>query len=304
MNNSLTIYFNRAVCFIAFASVLSLFSGKVYGQNDAYKKNALLWKVSGNGLQKPSYIMAIVKFIPEKDFFMPQSATEKLNECKILSTETLLDHHARHELNKAAHLSGHKSIQDFLSPEDYNKLKNTFTDDFGVSNTKFNLVYKHFKPVMLSTTMTRLALEENVKYYELELIKLAKEKNMLMLGLETVEREVQALEKFPLEEQVKALSHTLNNLEKQVDDYQALIKAYKEGNLHQTLEYTMHPVENNEKFKEYFIIERNKEWIPKMTRYMTEAPTFFAIGASHLADEEGILHLLTEAGYTVEPVVN
>lgn len=299
MNNTLTTYFNRTALFVAFAAVLAF---PAFAQTDAYKENAVLWKVSGNGLQEPSYIMAIVKFIPEKDFFMPPSATKKLNECKVLSTETLLDHHARHELNKAAHLNGHKSIEDFLSPEGYNKLKNIFTEEFGVSNTKFNLVYKHFKPVMLSTTMTRLALNENVKYYELELIKMAKEKNMLTLGLETVEREVQALEKFPLEEQVEALTHTINSLEKQVDDYKALIDAYKEGNLHKTLEYTMHPVENNEKFKEYFIIERNKEWIPKMTSYMTEAPTFFAIGASHLADEEGILHLLTEAGYTVEPV--
>lgn len=282
--------------------VLSALTLPAQGQTDSYKENALLWKVSGNGLSQPSYIFGIVKFIPEDDYFMPPAVIEKLNECQVLSTETLLDHHARHELNKAAHLSGHKSLEDLLPAEDYNKLRSVFTDQFGVSNVKFNLVYKHFKPVMLSTTITRLALQQNVKYYELELIEKAKQRDMVTLGLETVEREVEALEKFPLEDQLNALKHTIHNVEGQLNDYRGLIEAYKKGDLHATLEYTMHPVEDNPEFRKYFIVERNKEWLGKMKRYMKESPVFFALGASHLADEEGILHLLSEEGYTVEAI--
>ncbi|ELR73893.1 hypothetical protein C900_00057 [Fulvivirga imtechensis AK7] len=301
MNNPLTTSFKRSVQ-LALSAILFLIHFSSVGQTEVYKENALLWKVSGNGLEKPSYIFAIVKFIPADDFFMPKNVSERLAECKILSTETLLDHHAKHELNKAAHLDGHKSIEDFLSKEEYNKLKDLFTNKFGVSSMKFNLVYKHFKPVMLSTTITRLALGKEVKYYELHLIEKAVEKDMLTLGLETVEREVEALEKFPIEDQVNALKHTLENLDAQLADYKTLIEAYKQGDLHTTLEYTMHPVEENARFKQHFIVERNREWIPKMTSYMKESPTFFAIGASHLADEEGILHLLSQEGYTVEPV--
>lgn len=113
---------------------------------------------------------------------------------------------------------------------------------------------------------------------------------------------LEALEKFPVNDQVNALKHTIDNFNQQTADYNALIKFYKAGNLHKTLEYTMHPVENNELFKQYFIVERNQEWISKMTRYMQEAPTFFAIGASHLADAEGVLNLLTKEGYNVEPI--
>lgn len=302
MNNPLTTSCKRRAQLNVFLAVLFLINIPLFGQTETYKENALLWKVSGNGLEEPSYIFAIVKFIPADDFYMPQTVIDRLNECKILSTETLLDHHAKHELNKAAHLDGHKSIADFLSKEEYDKLKDLFVNKFGVSNMKFNLVYKHFKPVMLSTTITRLALGEDVKYYELHLIEKAREKGLLTLGLETVEREVEALEKFPIEDQVNALKHTLNNLDGQLKDYRTLIEAYKKGDLHETLEYTMHPVEKNATFKQHFIVERNKEWIPKMTSYMKESPTFFAIGASHLADEDGILHLLSQEGYTVEPV--
>ncbi|MEM6362673.1 MAG: TraB/GumN family protein, partial [Bacteroidota bacterium] len=61
-------------------------------------------------------------------------------------------------------------------------------------------------------------------------------------------------------------------------------------------------VENNRMFKKHFIEQRNEEWLPKMIGYMQQAPTFFAIGASHLADEKGLLSLLEKQGYQLRPV--
>jgi len=272
-------------------------------QAQVHNENALLWEVSGNGLEQPSYIFGILKFIPSDDYFLPATVTDKMKSCKILSTETLLDHHAKHELNKAAHLAHHKSLDDYLSEEEFAELKEIFDEQLNVSGLKFNLVYKKFKPIMLSTTMTRLALDD-VHYYELDLINKAQENDMLLVGLETVEREVEALEKFELDDQISALRHTISNFDQQLSDYKTLVEAYKKGNLHKTLEYFMHPVENNQEFRKFFIVERNKEWIPKMVNYMNEASTFFAIGTSHLADEEGIIHLLVEEGYTVKPIKN
>lgn len=267
-----------------------------------YKKNAIFWEVTGNGLESPSYIMAILKFIPEKDYVLPKAAIEKLKGCKILSTETLLDHHAKHELNKAAHLEHHESLKDYLSKDEFIALENLFKDRFGIGKLKFEMVYSKFKPVMLSTTMTRLGIEGNVKYYEFDLLNMANDNGLLTLGLETVEREVEAFEKFPIEDQVNSLRHTIKNFDQQISDYNQVVKAYSSGDLHTTLEYTLHPVENNRMFKKHFIVQRNEEWIPKMVGYMKQAPTFFAIGASHLADEEGLLNLLEKQGYQLKPI--
>ncbi|MEM9855860.1 MAG: TraB/GumN family protein [Bacteroidota bacterium] len=282
--------------------IILLMTGSLIGQAQEYKKNAIFWQVSGNGLEKPSYIMAILKFIPESDYILPAVASEKIKECRILSTETLLDHRAKHELNKAAHLQHNESLKDYLSKEEFQNLESLFKDRFGIGKLKFEMVYSKFKPVMLSTTMTRLALKENVKFYELELINLANENGMIMLGLETVKREVEAFERFSMEDQVNALKHTITNFDQQIEDYQQVVDAYTEGDLHTTLEYTLHPVENNRMFKTYFIERRNAEWMPKMIGYMKQAPTFFAIGASHLADEKGLLSLLEEQGYEVKPM--
>ncbi|MEM6522459.1 MAG: TraB/GumN family protein [Bacteroidota bacterium] len=282
--------------------LLILFStvSVTYGQE--YNKNAIFWEVSGNGLKSPSYVMAILKFIPEPDYILPEIAIDKLKECRILSTETLLDHHTKHELNKAAHLEHHESLKDYLSKEDFRALEDLFKERLGIGRLKFEMVYSKFKPVMLSTTMTRLALQENVKFYELDLINMANENGIITMGLETVEREVEALEKFAIEDQINSLKHTINNFDQQIADYKEVVKAYSEGDLHKTLEYTLHPVEDNRMFKTYFIEKRNEEWIPKMVGYMKQAPTFFAIGASHLADEKGLLSLLEKQGYTLKPL--
>lgn len=265
-------------------------------------ENSLLWEVSGNGLEKPSYIFGILKFIPSEDYYFPSSIESKMKVCQTLATETQLDHHARHELNKAAHLDQHQSIEDFLSKEEYNKLLGIFESKLSISDFKFNVVYKKFKPVMLSTTMTRLSLGDNVKYYELELINRANALGMSSQALEDVEEEVEALNKIKLDDQVASLKHTIENFDKQMEDYKALVKHYKNGDLHNTLEYSMHPIENHSDYEKYFIYGRNNNWIPKMETLMNENPTFFAIGASHLSETQGVINLLVQKGYTVTPV--
>jgi uncharacterized protein len=270
--------------------------------NAQIKENSLLWEVSGNGLESPSYIFGILKFIPTEDYYFPESADTKLSECKVLSLETKFDHHAKHELNKAAHLADHQSIEDHLTDDEFEILKKIFNDQLSISENKFNLMYKKFKPVMLSTTMTRLSLGENISYYENELLSLANEKGMQVVELETIEKEIEAFEKLPLDVQVIALKHTLKNFETQLADYNALVESYKVGNLHKTFDYTLHPIENNKDFEQHFIFDRNKEWVVKMDDYMKEASTFFAIGASHLSESQGILELLAAKGYTIKPV--
>ncbi len=266
--------------------------------------NALFWEVSGNGLSKPSYILATVKFMPSDKFNISDNVEAKLHDCEIFATETLMDHHARHELNKAAHLPHHESIKDYLSEEDFLRLEKLFDEKLGVKKLKFETVYSQLKPVLLSVTITRLSLGKQVKYMEMELMKIAKKEDLVITGLETAEREIAAMEEFDIKSQVHALLHTMDNYEEQIAEYHAMIDAYLAGDLHKTLEFTLHPSEENEAFKRSFYYERNKEFIPHMESLMKKGKTFFAIGAGHLADNHGILYLLKVKGYTLTSIKN
>ena len=54
--------------------------------------------------------------------------------------------------------------------------------------------------------------------------------------------------------------------------------------------------------KENLLVKRNKNWIPKIEQLIQQKTCFIAVGAGHLAGENGILELLRKQGFTVEPI--
>jgi uncharacterized protein YbaP (TraB family) len=150
--------------------------------------------------------------------------------------------------------------------------------------------------------MTRLHLREKIKFYDQELKKLAKKYKLESLGLETVEREIEALDHYPLEDQTKALVHSVQNSDQHFDDFEAMTDYYKEGNLEQILGIALRPMEGNVQFKRNFFDKRTEEWIPKMESKMDIAPTFFALGAAHFFGSRGLIQQLRDRGYTLTPI--
>lgn len=49
------------------------------------------------------------------------------------------------------------------------------------------------------------------------------------------------------------------------------------------------------------LIKRNHAWLPKMQKEMKKQSTIFAVGIGHLVSNQGLIALLRERGYTVEP---
>ena len=50
------------------------------------------------------------------------------------------------------------------------------------------------------------------------------------------------------------------------------------------------------------VSDRNRDWMKHILTYIKNKSTFIAVGAAHLPGEEGLIQLLRDAGYTVEPM--
>jgi len=279
---------------LCFISLLPLF---------AVGQSSVLWEISGNGLTQTSYLMGTLKFTGEKEYVLPQEAADRIKKSKVFAIEDQVDHHAQHELNKALHFPKGQSIKTELSPEDYQKLVNLFQKEFNIDAKTFEKSYSHIKPLALSIAMTRLSLKEKLKFYDIELLTLAKKNGSEAYSLEDIDREAGALNKFPMADQVKALVHTINNFDQQKGEYQKLMADYPKGNLEEIFTYTLHPTENNPVFLEEFYYKRNDEWLPKIESMMKDQPSFIAVGISHLETNRGLLELLKAKGYTLTPVM-
>lgn len=268
----------------------------------AQDNSSILWEVTGNGLAKPSYLLATIKFVGEKEYFMPPEAVAKMKNCRSFAIEDQVDHHAQHELNKALHFPKGQSLAGAMTAGDYLLVVQFFEREFGITKSVFEKKYARLKPLALSIAMTRLSLHEGVKFYDIELLKIAKRTGLQSYSLEAIDREAQALNSFPMEDQVKALLHSVNNFETQKAEFRKLMADYPHGNLEEIFAYTLHPLDNNESFVNEFYFKRNREWEPKIEKMMAENPSFIAVGVSHLEGREGLLELLRAKGYVLTPV--
>lgn len=267
-----------------------------------FGQNSILWEVSGNGLTSTSYLHGSLKFIGEHEFIIHQEIEKRLKMAELFAIEDQVNHHAQHELNKAIHFPKGESLETLYSPADFNKIQAFFQSQFGISKKKFNNTYAKMKPLALSIAMTRLSLRENVKFYDMELLKIANQLKMRTYSLEAVEREAEAYNAFPIEDQAAALIHSIDHFDKQKDEYLKLEAAYVKGDIDKVFEYSLHPFEKNPTFIEEFYFKRNMEWLPKIESMIAENISFISIGVTHMEGEKGLLNLLKEKGYILTPI--
>ncbi len=268
----------------------------------AQAQNSILWEVTGNGLESPSYLLGTLKFIGVKEYIFPKEFKEKMDKCKIFAIEDQVDHKAQMEINKALHLPKGKSLATELSPEDYATLVAFMEKEFHIPQAKFEKDLGKLIPLALSINMTRMALGEDVKYYDIELLLTAKKEKLKTYSLEPIKREAEAIQSFPMEEQKKALMESVKNFEDQKNDYKQLEAAFDANDLDRIFSLTLHPTEDHPDFVEVFYTKRNLEWMPKIERMMRDKPAFITVGITHLEGDQGLLALLRAKGYTLTPV--
>jgi uncharacterized protein YbaP (TraB family) len=268
----------------------------------SFGQNSILWEVSGNGLKTPSYLLGTLKFIGVKEFIFPKEFKEKMDQCKIFAIEDQVDHKAQMEINKALHFPKGKSLATELTPDDYAKLVAFMEKEFRIPKAKFEKDLGKLIPLALSINMTRMALGEEVKYYDIELLLTAKKEKLKTYSLEPIKREAEAIQSFPMEEQKKALMETVANFEQQKAEYLQLEAAFDANDLDKIFALTLHPTEDHPDFVEAFYTKRNLEWMPKIEKMMNDKPAFITVGITHLEGTQGLLALLRGKGYTLTPV--
>ena len=127
-----------------------------------------------------------------------------------------------------------------------------------------------------------------------------------VIGLETIEEQINILfNSSSLQDQADQLLVLLEDMEATHDMAIELINAYRNKDLVsiQTLmESANNPDGSSNEAMEALIKNRNDNWVKELPAIMQGKSSLVAVGAAHLAGDDGILSQLRELGYTVEPV--
>lgn len=276
------------------SSILLLFIGVTFAQN------ALIWEVSGNGLEKPSYLFGTIHVICPDDFFIPEHLPEKLKSCEQLFLEIDMSDPGLMQKMQAGMINPQmKNIKADLSAEDLKVVDESLVKAMGAGIDQMGIL----KPWALSTMLSiKLGLDcQQPAQYETEVMKLANANEMPLKALETVEDQLAMFDKIPYEEQLQLLVDGAKDVEGNKLLFKKMVETYKAQDIDALYKFILEQDEM-EDFGEFLLDKRNENWIPIITKAMGEKPSFIAVGAGHLGGEKGVISLLKAKGYTVEAV--
>ena len=280
----------------------------------------LLYKISGNGLEKPSYIigthhLANVGFVNQIN-----GVTEALTETDQVYGELVWDTMTNIDSLKAVQnamtLPAGKTIKDYLTPDEYKRLDAFMVAKMGtgLSNPMVASKMGNLTPMALVTQfqlllfMTKHMGEFDPsstfdQYFQAQ----AKKNGLPCGGLETLQKQINVLYTGkPMSRQVEELMCFIDNENFNSQMMEDLTSAFYAQNL-ETLKQVMDrklggKCDSTPEEEDMLINNRNADWVAKMPGIMTSKPTFFAVGAAHLPGDKGVLQLLRNAGYTIEGI--
>jgi uncharacterized protein YbaP (TraB family) len=258
----------------------------------------LLYKIAGKDLQKPSYIYGTIHIMPKKQFAISESITTALKDCESLVMEVDINMDLKTKIDAAQRsmLPNGKTIADITSAENAQKIKQFCIDSLHWKESKYARMSR-LTPFFLTSIILQDLIGKS-KSFEVELNKLAEKNKMTTLGLETIQMQMDLVNEVPYEEQIELLFQglTTNNSE-----YNTMLNCYLKQDLNKLGEL-MNDAELSREFNTNFLVKRNQNWIPQISKMVQEKPIFIAVGAGHLPGEHGVLKLLQEAGYSVTPI--
>lgn len=273
----------------------------------------LLWKVSGNGLTQPSYIIGTHHLAPlsikdniaglQKALDETQQVYGELKMSEIQSPATM------QKMQQMMMIENDTTLKSLLTPTEFE-----VASKFCKENLMLDLnVAPKLKPAFLLNNVVVVAYIKHIgnfnpqeqldTYFQTQ----ATEKGKKVDGLETTDFQFNLLYNgYPLKRQAQLLMCTLNNIDEEVANLKKVTDAYMKQDLSTMLSISEERKNNQcdplPGEEDAMIYNRNKTWAQKLPAIMKAAPTFIAVGALHLPGDKGLLNLLKKKGYTVEPV--
>ena len=282
-------------------------------------KAQLLYKISGKDLKQPSYIVGTYHLAPvsfvDSIPGLRAAMTETQQVCGELDMSDMMSPNNIQKMMKAMMLPEGKTLKDYLTVEEMDKLNQLMKSLIGMDLTN-PILEQQMGKMTPSAINTQLAVLMYMKHtpgfdstnlFDGYFQKAAKEANKPVVGLETMDFQIKTLyQGKSLERQKTMLMCMVNNTAYHEQNLIALTRAFFAKDLAKMWEITKEK-ENNScdstpEEDAQLIDNRNIDWLTKLPAIMADKSTLIAVGAGHLPGDKGVLSLLRQAGYTVEAV--
>ena len=271
----------------------------------------LLWKVSGNGLDKPSYIFGTHHVAPLSMKDSIAGMTEAMNRTSQVYGELVMEDMMKPEMlmkmQQAMMLPADTTLKSLFTQAQYDSIASVVKENIGMELAMFDKL----KPAALNAQLAVVLSVKALKGYNPQeqldtwFQTQAKQAGKKVGGLETMESQINILyNSQSLKRQAQQLYCSATHIDYGINMTRRLAEAYLNQDLDKLLEITEEKMGNacdsTPEEEEALIYGRNANWAKQMPGIMKQASTLFVVGAGHLPGEHGVLKLLEKQGYTVE----
>lgn len=291
-------------------------------------EGGLLWKISGNGLSQPSYLFgtwhgtydildSFLDTIPGMHTAF-DACTQFVGEVGTNTTDSAAIEDAKKKM--LVLLPKDSTYAVLLNKTDILFLDSVLTERIGTVSAEVNLAPSQLSMVLMQISKIKKMEEKGLSKKQLDSLQMkvidealtlrAKEKGYTIQRFETVAEQLDML--FPPISLQKAAILLIRGLR---EDNPAILEeldaAYRSQDLRKIAAFEENlkaSIADPERQKEYddtmdlLLRKRNQAWIEKIPSFIKDKPSFIGVGVRHLPGKTGLICLLQEKGYTVEPV--
>ncbi|MBQ8645083.1 MAG: TraB/GumN family protein [Bacteroidales bacterium] len=267
----------------------------------------LLWKISGRGVEKPSYILGTHHAVPftycdsipglMKAF---GEVAQVVGEFDMLKMGAMTPAQMQN-MQRMMMMPADTTMASLFTQAEMDTLDTYLKNTLGANLQMLSSM----KPMTIMVTVQQKILLEIIpdiatrtgmdKYMQT----LAAEKGKQVGGLETMEYQLDLLYGSSLQEQADALLDMArrSNSKELLVELTAAYKTQDLGTLCKVFQEQMTGLEYDALVK-----TRNLNWLEEMKKLLPSRSTLYVVGAGHLPGDYGMINLLREAGYKVRPV--
>ena len=266
--------------------------------------SSLLWKISGNGLKQPSFLYGTMhtgdaRVFAFGDSVMPYFATTKAYAMELDPKESF-----NMRLLSKLMMGNEYSLKKMIPEREYKLLDSVVKKEINFSVSLFDNVAPVFTMTIFEASGMGLgdsAVKGKKEVLDLYFYKQAKKKKKKIIGIETVDEQLSALNSLSYQEQADLLVKEIHSFEENKNEGADLVRFYTEQNL-DSLASNDADAQMPEKFYKALVTDRNIRMADRITEFIKEQSTFIAVGALHLPKQEGVIELLRKKGFTVTAV--
>ena len=281
--------------------------------NAIENSEAVLWRIEKPGV-KTSYLFGTMHLSDPRIATLSPKVKDLLGTSStvILEIADLTSDAAANALagaSRAALYSDDTTLDKILTKDEFAKVRATL-DKLGVPTGVAHM----FRPwlinmLLASSECERGNIGRGLVPLDAGIANFAREKNIPVAGLESVEEQLDALASIPDEQQLSMLRAQLTVADRSNDLMETAVQLYLQRKTSAIwyvqlaiAEKAGIPATAYDGLKQKLIIDRNVKMADRLTAQLDKGGAFVGVGALHLPGPQGLVSLMRAKGYTVTAV--